>query len=184
MRSQRPTSPARLSTSRRYNFTPENPGRYQVYLALGSNLGNRARFLARAQRLLQAGGIGIVEKSSIYLTDPEGFRFQPSFLNQVVKARTRLSIYQVLGIIQKVEQKLCRFRILPKGPRTIDIDLLFYHNLVMDTPSLIVPHPGIHRRGFVLLPLYEIAPGLRHPLLGKTVTQMLAQADTSGVHPW
>jgi 2-amino-4-hydroxy-6-hydroxymethyldihydropteridine diphosphokinase len=140
--------------------------------------------LAKACLLLELQGIGIFKASSIYRTSPEGFRFQPSFLNQVLGVSTSLSPFELLEVSKRIERTLNRVRLFPKAPRTIDIDLLLYDNQVMDTPSLTLPHPKLHERAFVLVPLREIAPDVRHPVLDFSVNEMLASVDTSGVKRW
>jgi 2-amino-4-hydroxy-6-hydroxymethyldihydropteridine diphosphokinase len=122
--------------------------------------------------------------SLIYSTSPEGFRFQPSFLNQAICADTALSPFQLLELIHKVERKLGRIRLFLYGPRTIDIDIIFYNNLIMDSASLTIPHPRLKKRAFVLQPLCELAPRLRHPATGETVEEMLASLDRTGVSRW
>jgi 2-amino-4-hydroxy-6-hydroxymethyldihydropteridine diphosphokinase len=128
--------------------------------------------------------IEIKRTSSIYLTTPRGFRFQPSFLNQVVMGETTLSAFELLAVIKTIERKLGRIRIFPNFPRTIDIDLLFYNNLVMNTAKLTVPHPGIEHRAFVLLPLVEIASRFAHPICGRSMTRILKRVDKTGVKKW
>jgi 2-amino-4-hydroxy-6-hydroxymethyldihydropteridine diphosphokinase len=140
--------------------------------------------LAKARLLLESQGVEIFKASSIYCTSPEGFRFQPSFLNQVLAVKTSLSAVELLEAGKKIERRLNRMRLFPKAPRTIDIDLLLYDNQVMDTPRLTLPHPRLHERSFVLAPLAEIAPDLRHPVLGFSVREMLASVDTSGIRRW
>jgi len=151
---------------------------------MGSNWGRREWFLGKARMLLEAQGVKILNSSSIYRTFPEGFRFQPSFLNQVLAAETALSPLELLEASKRIERRLNRIRLFPNAPRTIDIDLLFYDNVVMDTASLTLPHQRLPQRAFVLLPLSEIAPRMRHPVLGLSVSQMLSEVDTSGVRRW
>lgn len=184
-RSLSPISPVKRLTSRRYSFLSDT-GRAPVpaYLSLGSNWGRREGFLGKARLLLESEGVKILEVSSIYRTNPEGFRFQPSFLNQVLAVKTSLSPFELLEASKQIEHRLNRVRLFPNAPRTIDIDLLFYDNQVMDTPRLTLPHPRLHERAFVLVPLAEIAPEVRHPVLGFSVHEMLASVDTSGVKRW
>ncbi len=184
-RSPSPTRPAKRLKSRRFSSISD-PGRtpVHVYMALGSNWGRREWFLGKARMLLEAQGVRILNASSIYRTSPEGFRWQPSFLNQVVEAETALSPFELLEASKRIERRLNRIRLFANAPRTIDIDLLFYDNVVMDTASLTLPHPRLHKRAFVLLPLSEIAPRMPHPVLGLSVRQMLSEVDTSGVRRW
>lgn len=105
-------------------------------------------------------------------------------MNQVVKVQTALPPEGVLRVVHEIERKMSRLRLFPNSPRTIDIDVLFYNNLVMDTANLTVPHPRLHERGFILVPLTEIAPAFRHPSSGLTVRKMLALVGTKGVRRW
>ena len=157
---------------------------HRVYLSLGSNWGRREEWLRKAERLLNEGGVYVIGRSSIYRTPPTGFRFQPSFLNLVIVAQTVLTPGEVLDTVKSIERRIGRIRLFPNSPRRIDIDLLFYNNTVMSTTTLTLPHPKMHKRAFVLLPLSGIAPGLRHPVSGKTVLNMLANVDTKGLERW
>ena len=145
-----------------------------AYLGLGSNLGDRQHNLERALELLEAGGgVEIVRRSSIYETEPQELKSQPWFLNMVVEIRTALFPMQLLARIARIESELGRQRVVAKGPRTVDIDILLFGNFVIDTPKLMVPHPGLTERRFVLEPLVELAPELRHPVLRKTMRELL-----------
>ena len=155
------------------------------YLGLGSNLGSRARNLARARRLLGERGAAIVGASSVYETEPVDRTDQPWFLNQVVEVETDLGPADLLRAAKAVEAELKRAPTGDKGPRTIDVDILIAGGLVLDTPGLTVPHPRLHLRNFVLVPLAEIAPGLVHPVLGRTVRELAAASeDPARVKPW
>lgn len=144
-----------------------------AYLSLGSNLGDRERNLRDALDLLAGPGLRVVRVSSFYETEPLEVRDQPWFLNAVAEVETELFPKQLLARIQKVEQQLGRKRTAPKGPRTIDIDILLYGSAVIDAEELQVPHPRLAERRFVLEPLAELAPDLRHPVSHRTVTEML-----------
>ncbi len=144
-----------------------------VYLSLGSNIGNREEMLQQAVRLLASADFRITRMSSVYETEPQDVRGQPWFLNMVLEAETTLFPRQLLGRIQKVEQQLGRRRPAPKGPRTIDIDILLFGTAVIDTTGLTVPHPRMAERRFVLEPMTELAPDLRHPVLRRTMRELL-----------
>lgn len=147
-------------------------------------MGRRKHLLGKTRLLLEEEGVRILNSSSLYRSAPLGFRWQSSFLNQVLETETTLSPYELLEVIHRIERKLGRVRLFPNGPRTIDIDLLFYDNLVMVTAALTLPHPRLHERAFVLIPLAQMAPDLTHPVLGLSVLTMLERVDTGGVELW
>jgi len=144
-----------------------------VYLSLGSNLGDRQHNLNMALELLSQR-VNVRKVSSTYETEPVGNPDQPLFLNQVVRIQTRLAPLELLTLIQGIEFKLGRIRDKPNAPRSLDIDILFYGDQVIKNRQLVVPHPRIEERAFVLVPLVEIAPKLIHPVSGKTAEKMLA----------
>ncbi len=138
----------------------------KVYLSLGSNLGDREQNLSVALERLERAGVHIVARSSLYETAPQDVLDQPWFLNMAVQAQTSLFPLQLLTLLQKIERELGRFRgqgAMQGGPRTIDIDILLYGSACIETPQLVIPHPRMTQRRFVLEPLLEIAPELRHP---------------------
>jgi 2-amino-4-hydroxy-6-hydroxymethyldihydropteridine diphosphokinase len=145
-----------------------------VYLSLGSNVGSREQMLQEALRLLAAPDLRLTRLSSVYETEPQDVKDQPWFLNLVAEAETDLFPMQLLARIHKIERQLGRKRTLAKGPRNIDIDILLFGNAVIDSASLVIPHPRMAERRFVLEPLVELAPDLRHPLLKRTIKELLA----------
>lgn len=153
---------------------------HTVYLALGSNLGDRLANLKQAIDSLTPQ-MEVRAKSSVYETPPWGYEDQPKFLNQVVKAKTYLDPEPLLKHLKRLEVALGRQASFPNGPRLIDMDILFYDELIMNTPSLVIPHPRLHERGFVLLPLMDISPDLVHPLSRKRVRELAAQSDVEGI---
>ena len=140
-----------------------------AYLSLGSNLGDREQNLRTAIANLE----GDLTISSFYETEPVEFTEQPWFLNCAVAVRTELTPQQFLSNIQAIEHKMGRRRIQPKGPRNIDIDILLFGDAIIDTPELQLPHPAMHDRRFVLEPLSEIAPDALHPVLNRSVRELL-----------
>ena len=144
-----------------------------VYLSLGSNIGDREDHLRNALEQLTAGGVRVLRVSPIYETEPMEVTGQSWFLNMVVEAGTDLSPAQLLEQAMRIERALGRVRTLPKGPRTIDIDILLYGSQRVKTAALEIPHPRMAQRRFVLAPLADLAPDLRHPVTGRSVREML-----------
>ena len=150
------------------------------YLALGTNLGDRLANLRAAIATLPPA-VTVMAKSHIYETPPWGYTDQSAFLNMALEGETPLKPLALLAHLKRLETDLGRTPTFRFGPRLIDMDILFYDDLVMETPGLVIPHPRLHERAFILVPLVDIAPDLRHPVLGKTVKELLASCDTKGI---
>jgi 2-amino-4-hydroxy-6-hydroxymethyldihydropteridine diphosphokinase len=153
---------------------------HSVYIALGTNLGDRRANLRAAIRSLPPKVI-VMAESHIYETPPWGYEDQPAFLNMVVKAQTDLEPEPLLAYLKQIEVELGREQNFRWGPRLIDLDILFYDDLVIDSASLMIPHPRLHERAFVLVPLKDIAPDLLHPVLRRNIQELLAEVDTQGI---
>ena len=143
-----------------------------AYIALGSNLGDKEKNLRRAFVLLTQQGVEVVRVSSFLSTEPYGVTDQPQFLNAVACVRTSLAPLALLDVLLATELAMGRVRLRHWGERNIDLDLLLYEDVVLDTPRLRLPHPDMQNRDFVLLPLAEIAPELKHPTLQKTIWEL------------
>jgi 2-amino-4-hydroxy-6-hydroxymethyldihydropteridine diphosphokinase len=152
-----------------------------AFLGLGSNLGDREANLREAVERLEAAGIRVLRRSSLYESAPQELLDQPWFLNAAVEVETNLFPLQLLALIRRIESDMGRLRVTPKGPRNIDVDILFYGRNVIATVELEVPHPRMAQRRFVLEPLAEIAPDFRHPVTGKTANEMLTALEPQGV---
>jgi len=149
-----------------------------VILALGTNLGDKEQNLQTAIRLLWRQ-LHNIQASPLYETEPWGITDQPSFLNQVIMGTTTQSPFALLRFLLEIEQEMGRERIVRFGPRLIDLDIIFYDNLILTSYDLTIPHPRMIERSFVLAPLADIAPDWVHPRLGCTVKQLLSRVDAS-----
>ncbi len=148
----------------------------QVYLGIGSNLGDRQANIEKALKLL-GERLQIELVSSIYETEPVGYVEQPVFLNAVCRGQTELGPLQLLSLVKGIEASLGRVSSFPNAPRTIDLDIIFYGNMIMQTPELTIPHPRLEERAFVLIPLLEIAPDLSHPVSGESIKDLAARVQ-------
>jgi 2-amino-4-hydroxy-6-hydroxymethyldihydropteridine diphosphokinase len=151
----------------------------EAYLSLGSNLGDKRAMIARAVERLGAAGVAVIARSSDYRTPPWGDEDQDWFVNACVKVRTGLAPHDLLALCLGIERDLGRVRTRKWGPRTIDIDLLIYDDVQMASGDLVLPHPRIAERAFVLQPLAEIAPDLE--VAGRRIAAMLADIDVAGI---
>lgn len=146
-----------------------------IYLSLGSNLGDREKNLRTAIAALADGGVRVTRVSSFYETEPVDLREQPWFVNCAVQATTEAQPLELLRALRGIESQMGSKKLVPKGPRLIDLDILLYGDKTIDTPELQVPHPRMLQRKFVLVPLAEIAPNLKHPRWEGTATELAAK---------
>jgi len=144
-------------------------------IGIGSNLGNREENCRNALRLISEKAGTLIKQSSMYETQPWGVKDQPEFINMAVEIETRAEPGVLLNILKGIEHELGRKKTSRWGPRRLDLDILFYNDFVIDTPDICIPHPFMHVREFVLRPLSEIAPDKMHPVLKKTVKELLSE---------
>jgi len=154
-----------------------------VFIGVGTNLGDRLANLRAAIDSL-APEIRVTRESTVYETPPWGFKEQPAFLNMVIEAETSLAPRTLLHHLKEKESALGRVKSFRNGPRQIDLDILFYENLILEEENLTIPHPRLHERGFVLVPLAEITPRFEHPRLKKNIAELLRDVDTSEIIPF
>ena len=152
-----------------------------VYLSLGSNLGDREKNLRTAIAALEKANVRVTRVSSFYETEPVDLREQPWFLNCVVEGATEVPAADLLSSLRGIESHMGSEKLVPKGPRLIDLDILLYGDDTVGTPELQVPHPRMLQRKFVLVPLAEIAPNLKHPSWAETAAELLSRASDSSV---
>lgn len=153
-------------------------GWHAAFIATGSNLGDRGEYIRKGIEALAACKECVVEKESqLIVTEPYGVTDQPEFLNGMLQVRTLLSPVELLHKLNEIEAAAHRKRKIHWGPRTLDLDIIFYDNQIIDTPQLTVPHVDMQNRQFVLKPLAELAPWYRHPILGKTVKELLISLE-------
>ncbi len=150
-----------------------NSEKHFAFLLLGSNMEKPAAQLKKALALIDKRIGQVINKSSVYTTAAWGFTDQPDFLNQVLKVATVLEPEECMQTVLEIEKEMGRIRTTPNAPRTIDIDILFYDDLILDKPILTLPHPAIAKRKFVLVPMQELAPEYIHPVLNKNISEIL-----------
>lgn len=150
---------------------------HKVFIGLGSNLGDRKKNIEEAIEKLKSYGLKILKISSIIETEPYGYREQNKFLNAVCLVETDLDPYSLLDLLLRIEKEMGRVRTIKWGPRNIDLDIIFYDDLVIDSETLKIPHPDAHNRSFVMGPMAEIDPDFIHPVLKKTVREILAEIE-------
>ncbi|MBW3114738.1 MULTISPECIES: 2-amino-4-hydroxy-6-hydroxymethyldihydropteridine diphosphokinase [Bacillaceae] len=157
-----------------------------AYISLGSNMGDRESYLEKAINILGSHGkIEVTKRSSMYETDPVGFTEQDQFLNMVIEIRTSLSPETLLHQCLQVEIDLGREREFKWGPRIIDLDILLYNRLMVESEDLLIPHPRMQERAFVLIPLLEVAPRIEHPSINAPFVEFLDEIpDREGVRLW
>lgn len=153
----------------------------EVYISLGSNLGNRIENLKSSLALMEPE-ISVKEISPVYETPPWGYTSQPAFLNQVIQGETYLTPAELLVFLKFIERRMGRVLTFLYGPRIIDLDILFYDDLIINTPDLKIPHPRIAERAFVLVPLFDISPEYEHPESGVTVSEMLKELEIDEIN--
>ncbi len=153
-----------------------------VYLSLGTNIGDRLANLRAAVRALDdMPGVRVTARSHVYETPAWGYEDQAAFLNMAVRVETEIEPAALLAKLKELERELGRTPSFHWGPRLIDMDILFYGERVLQTPELVIPHPRLQERAFVLVPLADIAAGLEHPGLHQTVSELLRSVDASGI---
>ncbi len=153
---------------------------HRAYLALGTNLGDRVENLRALQDALSPL-VRVLAASPVYETPPWGYLEQPAFLNQVLEVETELHPQALLDTLKRLEVEMGRKSTIRYGPRLIDADILFYDDLVLESDGLVIPHPRLTERAFVLVPMADLAPDFIHPVLGETIEQLLDKVDRLGI---
>ena len=149
-----------------------------AYIGFGSNIDNRLNYITQALRLLlEADNVSLIQISSVYETEPVGYEEQDWFLNGVVSVETGLPVHELLVLLKTIEKEVGREHRARWGPREVDLDLLIYDQCCINTPDLIVPHPEMHQRSFVLVPFAEIAPDVHHPILQQNIQTLLSNLN-------
>lgn len=154
---------------------------HKVFIGLGSNLGDKRRNINTALEKLREKGISILKISSIIETEPYGYKEQDKFLNAVCLVETDFSPHQLLKVLLDIEREMGRVRTIKWGPRNIDLDIIFYDDLIIQEENLVIPHPDAHNRIFVMGPLLEIAPDFVHPVLKKTIKEIYIELTKSNI---
>jgi 2-amino-4-hydroxy-6-hydroxymethyldihydropteridine diphosphokinase len=153
-----------------------------VYIGIGSNLGDRQKSCLRAIELLQERGIVVTKKSSLYETEPWGYKDQPQFINMAIEGETEFNPKELLMVLKNIEREIGREESLRWGPRKVDLDILLFDTIILTEDSLEIPHPLLHKRDFVLKPLCEIASDIHHPLLKMSISDLLQQLYKKSQH--
>jgi len=168
-----------IDTSRllKHSMPEKQRAKYTSFIGLGSNVGDRKENLVQAKNRIRKDVGEILLESSYYKTEPWGYSDQEFFINQVISLETALSPWSLLKILQKIEHELLREKKIHWGPRSIDLDILYYDKKIIYENNLIIPHPYLYLRNFVLAPLVEIAPDFKHALLKKTNRELLEICD-------